>query len=213
MEISNSVYRLSKFLDDPLYEGFGTVGEVGFPKTFPRVRKTRDWEVQRLASTWKPLEVVGHVQPFNDYPGVVGNPAFSRRGVDALRDFLEPNGELLPLKTTLGSYYAFNVTTVADVLNWEQSDIKWFTNQKPINALRIIRYEFFLEKLAGLSIFRIPEDPSGTYVTKAFAARSDDRGLKGLNFILVWPLPPNVQWQTLAKQMRGKQQLKGLPNG
>ena len=156
--------------------------------------------------------MIGRVRRFNDYPCVdLGIPAFSQRAVDALRDLLEPNGELLPLISDIGQYWAFNVTTVADVLDWKRSQIRWLI--KPDAASSIERHEFFPSKLRILSIFRIPEIPHATYVTELFAARVREHGLEGFDFRKVWPLPPGVIWWKLAKKQKREYQRRGLPKG
>jgi hypothetical protein len=115
-------------------------------------------------------------------------PAFSRRAVEALRDFLEPNGELLPLVSSIGEYYAYNITTVVDALDHERSDILWYDGNHDI-ALRIRRYECRAEKLTGLSIFRLVEKPAYTFVHQVFVDRVRQHGLQGFDFTRLWPHP------------------------
>jgi hypothetical protein len=211
MEIRNAVYKLQPILDDPKYEGFGTAAVGEFPNSLPRGRTTRTWRMLRLAPKWVPVEVVGRVRKFNDYPCVgMSHPAFSQRAVDALRDLLEPNGEILPLASPLGAYYHFNVTKVADVLDLKRSEIRW--NIEPITASTIERYEFDPRQLEGLTIFVLPESPVA-YVTENFVERVKKHGLRGFRFIKVWPLPPGIHWLQLAKAEKHRQRHNGLPNG
>ncbi len=212
MNIRNKVYKLEPILDNPKYEGFGCAKPGSFPDSLPRGRTTRDWQIIRLTPTWKPIKVVGRVRKFNDYPCVgMSHPAFSERAIEVLRDFLEPNGEILPLSSSLGSYFHFNITTVADVLDWKHSEIRW--GIKPITASTIERYEFFPKKLEGLTIFQIPELPSDAYVTEAFVDRVHKHKLEGFNFEKVWPMPPGVIWWQFAKEQKKRQQREGLPEG
>lgn len=195
----NALYKLECVTDDPEFEGFASVrekslrnkGRLGFdfsPDDIPT--KGRGWTVTPLAPIWTPQPVVGRVKPHNDYPCVnLGIPAFSRRAVDALRDMLEPNGELLPLVSSVGEYFAFNVTTVADVLDHQRSDIEWFSTGPRDIARHIRRYECIPEKLTGLSIFRLVEKPSSTFVTQVFVDRVRQHGLQGFHFTRLWPLP------------------------
>jgi hypothetical protein len=205
------IYRLRKIHDVPRYEGFST--EKGdFLDTVPSDRTTRDWKVMRVGKAWRPAKVFGQVRKFNDYPCVdLHVPAFSARAVEALRDLLEPNGELLPFPTPIGEYYAFNLTTVADVLDTRRSQILWL--KEPIKAMEILSYEFIAEKLQSFSIFRIPEQVAPEYVTNSFVDRAAARGLRGFSFQLVWPVPPGVDWRTLRKQQSQQQQTEGLPAG
>jgi hypothetical protein len=205
------VYELTRFLDDPRYAGFGVADGQRFPRTVPQMRNTRSWRVQRIAGTWQPLRIVGPVRDFVDLTGIMGSFVFSQRAVDALRDLLEANGELLPLKCSTGQYFAYNLTTVADVLSWKESEIKWL--KKPVTAFSIERFVLKPRKLEGLEVFRLPEKPSETFVTEQFVHRAQSAGLKGFRFIRVWPLPPDVSWRDVAKRELRKHHREGLPEG
>jgi hypothetical protein len=184
------------------------------PNSFPQNRRSRKWRVYRFAKWWKPMKVVGRVRPFNDNPGMMGYPVFSKRAVDALRDFLKPNAEVLPLSSTVGPYYLINVTTIADVLNWRKSKVVWFIGEKPIASSNILDYQFFPKKLEGRSIFRIPESVTRIFVTEEFARRVRDHGLIGFQLVKVWPLPPGTNYMKLhTEQNLHKPQLPGAPAG
>jgi hypothetical protein len=192
----DALYNLDCITDDPEFEGFGFVrgesirGKARLtwdfgPDDIPT--KGRGWTVTRMASIWTPQPVLGRVQPHNDYPCVNFTiPAFSRRAVDALRDFLEPNGELLPLVASVGEYYAYNITTVVDILDHERSEIEWF-NEGRVSALDIRRYECIPAKLTGLSIFRLVEMSSSTFVHQVFVDRVKQHGLQGFHFTRLYP--------------------------
>ena len=214
MENQNAVYQLEQVCDDPRFEGFAPAVRGDLPDSFPRDRRSRKWRVFRFAKWWKPMKAVGRVRPFNDNPGLRGYPAFSQRAVDALRDFLKPNAEVLPLSSPIGSYYLINVTTVADVLNWRKSDITWFTGHKPVSAVNIERHQFFAKKLKGRSIFRIPEMANVIYVTEEFVRRVREHGLNGFDLVKVWPLPAGTIYWKLHKEEKSRQpRLPGLPAG
>jgi hypothetical protein len=192
----NEVYRLEPNVEDPRYEGFGfdhrdSVREKSclafdfMPDDIPT--RGRAWTVTRMARLWTPQPVSGRVRPYNDYPCCnLSIPAFSERAVEALRDLLEPNGELLPLVSVVGIYYAYNITTVADILDLDRSEVQWFDDKRDI-ASTIIRHEFLPEKLEGLSIFRLVEEPALTYVTNFFVERVRAHRLRGFVFHKLWP--------------------------
>jgi len=195
----NALYNLDPVTDNPEFEGFAFVREESLLKKGERFTfdfgpegipsKGRAWTIRSLAPIWSPQPVVGRVKPHNDYPCVnLQIPAFSRRAVDALRDFLEPNGELLPLVSSVGEYYAYNIRTVVDVLDHERSDVLWYDDNHDI-ALRVRRYECVPEKLTGLSIFRLVEKPASTFVHQVFVDRVKEHGLKGFRFTRLYPLP------------------------
>jgi hypothetical protein len=197
----NALYLLNQIVDNPEFKGFAFVRDESLrnkglldsdfmPDDIPT--NGRAWTVTRMASTWSSQPVVGRVQPHNDYPCVnLTIPAFSRRAVDALRDFLEPNGELLPLVSPIGEYYAYNITTVVDILDHERSDIVWYDENHDI-AIRIPHYECFPDKLAGLSIFRLVELPASPFVHQVFVDRVRQHGLRGFDFKRLYPLRDNI---------------------
>lgn len=226
----NALYQLEPITDNPMYEGFAFVrqeslrGELGIVSDFGTNNiKTngRAWTVPPLKPFWTPQHVVGRVKSFNDYPCVdLIIPAFSRRAVDALRGYLEPNGELLPLVSTVGEYYAYNIITVADIIDIEKSEIEWLDDNRDFsNIFSIEKYECIAEKMVDLSIFRIIEMPTSTFVTQAFVDRVYDYGLQGFHFIKHWPLPKGTTWREeddkerekslRVKTEKGTKQIKG----
>ena len=203
-------------MDNPKYEGFAFERQESLGGGGRLVQdfgtdniKThgRAWWVPPLAPRWTPQPVIGRVRSFNDYPCVnLLIPAFSRRAVDALRDFLEPNGELLPLVSGVGEYFAYNITTVADILDQERSEFEWLDEAKTfLSIFDILRYECLAERLDGLSIFQIPERPSMTFVSQIFVDRVIERELQGFHFIKLWPLPAGVSWRE-AERKQGKKE-------
>jgi len=205
---NNALYSLEPITDNPQYEGFGSAETDSthplLPRSFVSVDMNKAeghcWEVMSVAQTWKPLPVVGRVRVFNDYPCVnLTVPAFSRRAVDALRDFLEPNGELLPLVSPLGEYYAYNVTTVVDILDREASEIVWLDKNR-LSAFDIEKYVCIDPLMNGLSIFRIVEQYGFTYVSQAFVDRVYEKGLQGFHFVKLWPLPDGENWTDLDRR-------------
>jgi hypothetical protein len=213
MNSTNKVYKLSKIHDDPRYEGFMSP-EGHFLRTFPRRRRSRKWRVFRVGKGWRTPTLGGRVRLFNDYPCVdLGIPAFSERAVKVLRDFLEPNGELLPIRSQDGrKFFAYNVTKVADVLDRRRSLLNYSSDG--VTAIgHIITYEFKADSISPLSIFRIPESPSSTYVTDRFVTRASEVGLMGFDFQIVWPLPDGTDWMTIRKGRRKARKTGELPRG
>lgn len=199
----NVVYELQCITDNPKFEGFAfknrrhrKLGDDLGSAFLPDDMSTRAWEAPRLASVWTPQPVEGRVRPINDYPCVdLSIPAFSRRAVDVLREFLQPNGELLPLVSRVGDYFAYNVTTVADILDRKKSKVKWYDDSEQIIAVEISRYEFRPSRLRALTIFRLVEQPALTYVTQKFVDLVKDHDLQGFHFIKLWPLAARSTWR------------------
>lgn len=211
------LFELNVVADNPLYEGFALeeapslIGrdslDDDITPAFEVDESVRKWKQPSLADRWKPPKVIGRVAPFNDFPGVDGMlPAFSRRACDALRDFLEPNGELLPLDSDVGEFYLYNITRVVDALDFEKSDGDFFDDERA-RAVSIDHFVFHEKKLAGLSIFRIYEWPMGTIVAEEFAQRCHEHGLNGFNFVKLWPFKRGVNWHVAGRSK--KQRAKG----
>jgi hypothetical protein len=138
------------------------------------------------------------VMPWHDFPSIgLTIPTFSRRAVDALGDMLKEAGELLPLKTDVGEYYAFNCRAFAprECLDLERSEINWGLDYKYISSVR--RYEFEESMIEGLPVFRLPLHESEVAVTEGFVERAIEAGLHGFSFERLWPLPEQVRWTHL----------------
>ena len=190
-----SVYELSPDLDDPRRVGLASNG----PSVRGNFSVIEDFNLQgcsvdsqafRLAEIWRPLNTIGKINAGNDFPCLsLLISAFSRRAVDVLREFLEPNGELLPLKSAHGEFYAYNVTTVVDALDRERSEVDWLSDDPgpwDARAIRIIHYEFIYEKVKDLTVFRIPEWAGNDLVTSEFVKRVQTSELGGFSFKRVW---------------------------
>ena len=122
------LFELEKITDNPLFEGFAFESapsllgrkdlEEDLLPGFGKSDEEKKWKPVFLSNNWKPPKVIGRVAPFNDFPCVnMMLPVFSHRACDVLKDFLEPNGELLPLDSDLGQYYLFNITKIIDALD------------------------------------------------------------------------------------------------
>lgn len=212
--MSNTVFKLEPVLDNPLFGGFAFEESDSPVRTrdladafFPVSRQEWNWQMEKLAPIWRPPKVIGRVRPFNDFPCVsMMIPAFSKRAVDGLRDFLEPNGELLPLLSDVGEYFAYNCTKIVEVLDHEKSLALWIhDDQRPSPAVSVRYFSVLPDKLENLTIFRMRELCNCTFVTDTFATRVHSLGLNGFNFVKVWPWPAGVSYATEeAKRRRAR---------
>lgn len=203
------LFKLEPVLDNPLYEGFGTGDAASFlgrdnvfDDFFPKDGGIWDWKVDRLAERWKPIKVVGRTRSFNDYPclGML-IPAFSRRAVDALRDYLEPNGELLPVIHPAGEYYAYNCCKIAEVLDRQASKALWSPVEPRLGSM-FDYYSIYADRLSGLTIFRMREQPNLIFVTTSFVDRARTHGLNGFHFVKVWPFAEGTNYRLEDKKNR-----------
>lgn len=221
MSNPKEIFKLEKVTDNPMFEGFDFKGNppsllgrddlcedltqgYGVPKD------VRLWEPTSLKDIWKTQKVVGRVAPFNDYPCLALTiPVFSKHACEELESFLTPNGELLPLESDIGEFYAFNVTKVADVLDVKNSNCDFWSDH-PYSAVDISYYSFHESKLKGLSIFTIYEMSQAIYVTDTFKDYAECRGLNGFHFVKVWPFPKGVNFREYDKQKIKKHMSKDL---
>jgi hypothetical protein len=205
--MSTEVFDLRPVLDNPLFDGFGSgdnpslLGRDGvFSDFFPADGQNWDWTLAPLAAKWTPIEVRGRVRSFNDFPCLgMMIPAFSLRAADALRDFLEPNGELLPLIHPAGEYYAYNCLKIVEIVDHAASKAMW-SHLDPRCALHIDYFAIHAERLAGLSIFRMRELPNICFVTTPFVERVHEHGLNGFHFVKVWPFPEGTNYRLEDKK-------------
>jgi len=206
MSIPKELFELRVVTDDPRFEGFALAKS---PSVFGRVSLDDDivpgfdladnaasWGQQRFGELWVPPKVNGRVAPFNDYPGLdMMYPAFSERAVNTLHQFLQPNGELLPLVSgTSLNYFFYNITTISGALDREKSKCEFWCDP-PTTADSIDWFAFQSHLLDGLSIFRIREWPIGVIVTDEFVRTATDAGLNGFDYVKIWPLDAAVNWR------------------
>ena len=190
-----AVFRLETYRFDKLYRRFICSNPDTFPDFHPD-KDEPDWIPPKLAATWVPQKLIGDVWPENDFPGAGApaylTPIFSPRAVDGLREFLEFNGELLPVTTPLGTYYAYNLTTLVDAIDPERSDIKYWPGSDRIHEVSA----FVLEEkaLKGQTIFRFPQIPVEIFITEPFVRRVEKLKLNGMWITKCWPMPPGVRW-------------------
>jgi hypothetical protein len=158
---------------------------------------------QPIGDAWIPVEVEivegeEDYLPGSDQPDIglfsVYAPVFSQKAVDVLADLLEGNGELLPLLCETGTYYVFNVTCKADILNYQLSEFKAFEpwlgpalgGAEPYD---ITKFVFYPDKDERLSIFKIPRRGHahvGFFVTERFMRRVREANLKDFEFQTKW---------------------------
>ena len=203
------VFELNPILDNPLYEGMAsgdTPSVLGRRRVhddfFPASYDAWEWALEPLAEKWKPIRVEGRTRSFNDFPCLdMMVPAFSRRAVDALRDYLEPNGELLQLMHPAGEYYAYNCRTVAEVMDHTRTIAPWRPSQ-PRMTQSVDYYAIDLLSVRGLTVFRMREMPNRVFVTTPFVDRARKQGLNGFHFVKVWPFPQGTDYRLEDKHER-----------
>ncbi|QDT64553.1 imm11 family protein [Calycomorphotria hydatis] len=209
MKKKTKIYKLECVCDNPLYEGWAfegapasVLGRVDLDDDFfPDDEANRDWKKLPLSDKWKPPRVIGRVREYNDYPCINFNiPAVSEKAVNCIGDILRSNGELLPVESPFGKYYAYNLLTVCDCLDLKNS--RYEDISRECDYKEIEQFNFVKSKVGGLTIFHIPEDPSMVLVTSKFVDVIRSHGLNGFYFIPLWPVTENTNWQTEESKRR-----------
>lgn len=210
-----NVYVLSKPCDNPLFEGLALDDKYGdLLNTWPPDWRTnyRTWEPKRLKASWPTPEVVGNVRRFNDFPCIdLSNPAFSQRAVDMLRDLLEPNGELLPVRHKIGVYYFFNCTQMTNCVDLSKSKVTKLKDGLVSSTEKLV---FLDNMLDDLTIFKVRTQLIEVFCTQRFVDRVEKAGLQGFVFLPIWPLPEGVTFYDemyRVNKMADKWKPKDLP--
>ncbi len=122
----------------------------------------------------------------SDFPGYVIAPVFSKKALDVLREMVDADAEVLKLDFDECEYFAINITTVLDVVDYSKAKYKTFQNSKKI--MRFEKYEFRkCPELESHNMFRIPDELRGyPFVSDKFKNLVEENGLTGFSFDLVW---------------------------
>lgn len=144
-----------------------------------------------IADRWKPISV-RRVRPDerrdvkpSDFPWLGTNALVMRQSaVDALRDILDANGEVLPLATDDGVQLSVLNARIVDALDEANSSLMKFPGTNRI--MRIKKVAFIASKVVDVDLFRLPHRASSTYVGERFVERVKTAGLSGLVFNRVW---------------------------
>lgn len=142
-----------------------------------------------LRNTWKTL-AVQRMEPekklkLSDFPGFT-IPVLSEKALVILKPYLANSAEELELFFQEKAYVAINVTAVLDVIDYEKSVYKTFSDGK-----RIMFFEKYAFKespeLMQHHIFKIVDEPRRSpFVSDEFKKAVEDNHLTGFRFKLVW---------------------------
>jgi hypothetical protein len=143
-------------------------------------------------NAWKPVPVrrvradEHHGFKASDFPWLGSDALVIRRkAVDALREVLDANGEVLPLSTDDDVELFVLNARIVDALDEANSSLMKFPGTDRI--MRIKKIAFVTSKIEDIDLFRLPHRASATYVSARFVERVKAAGLVGLEFKKVWP--------------------------
>lgn len=159
-----------------------------------------DFELLRFVATprshsWMPVEMErlrvwedGRPLEPSDFPACSGGDMLMLSGAakQKIGPYLQQYGELLPLVCGDGEFWALNVTRLVDALDENESKLLRASDTGAI--LMIHKHAFRNAELDKADIFKLPQMVRGLiYVTDPFVDVINASGLKGLEFVQVWP--------------------------
>lgn len=144
---------------------------------------------RRIQNPWKPI-LVKRMEPekkleLGDAPGFV-LPVFSKRALAVLDPLIKNSVEKLELRFAEAEYYAINVISVLDVIDYDKS--KYITYRDGKRIMTFQKYVFReCEQLKDVNIFKIVDEPRRrAFVSDEFKKAVERNGLLGFKFKLVW---------------------------
>lgn len=139
-----------------------------------------------VGDNWTPVRVrMGGLKPVGDVTSLGAHlPVFGPRAIEALRDLIEPYGELLPLHCGDQQWFAYHVTFFADCLDYEKIQGDRFDDGR---MYAITSYAFLPARVRDLIVFRTPGLAGDLFVTEPFKSRVETAGLTGFRLPAVWP--------------------------
>lgn len=138
---------------------------------------------------WKPLPVT-RMDPekgleLGDAPGFT-IPVFSKKALDILRPLIQDSVEELKLQFDEGEYYGINVISVLDVIDYDKSEYRKYSDGKRIMVFH--KYVFRdVKEIRKHHIFKIMDEPTRwAFVSDEFKETVEKNNLTGFKFELVW---------------------------
>lgn len=135
---------------------------------------------QRIGDKWITFEVeIEEKRKKSDTPSLNGYYVISEKAASVLKDLIENDVELLPIKFNDETYYYMNIIYVLDCINHEKA-IK-------ANAFDYAKYSFKQEIVKGKHIFRTKENLFiDIFVSGEFRNRVVENKLAGFELTKVW---------------------------
>lgn len=135
------IWMLNFELDE--YDNLTTVHHMG-------LEETRSYDGRSKKRGWRPL-AVKRMDPdkgleLSNTPGFDSHiPVFDDEALEILHPLIKKDVEVLPLAFSERDFYAINITTVLDCIDYDKAQYKLFSDGKRI--MRFIKYAFIEEHL------------------------------------------------------------------
>jgi len=151
-----------------------------------------DFDGTSRINGWWPREMKRfNERPLGDYISnlIRGVIIMEKGAIDKLSPVME-NVEILPLKCKFGDYWAVNILTVLDCLDYEKCDgIKMSSESfgdDPV-IIYFTKYCFIPDRVKDRVLFKIfGHEKSGIYANELFVKEVELQGITGFRFEQIW---------------------------
>lgn len=114
--------------------------DIDFIRSFNGVSKEKGWIPLQLK------RMNDDDSQFSNTPGLSAHiPVFDKKAVDIMKDYLAGNAEILPIFCEDKEFFAINVTTVLDCIDYESSEYETFKSSGRIMCF--IKYSFIEDEI------------------------------------------------------------------
>lgn len=164
---------------DRNYRAYETLNKNGY-KTYEFEGKkveNRNFDLFTLSKYKEEIEKpIGDVSSISTSSYIINEKAYK-----VLYPYLKEHSQIFQLKNENKIFYVINVTDIIDCLDYEKSEVKYFSSSNRV--MDIEKYAFHSEKLKKATIFKIPEFPKGiSYVTEEFKKVVEENNITGFKF-------------------------------
>jgi len=139
-----------------------------------------------MADTWEvpELDVQGKRKRVRDFVSWEASaPVISERARKVLEPLIGDHVEFLPLVVLKRQqYYAINVLTLVDCLDWDRSEVQ-FGSPDTSRIVMVWKASFDPKRVADVPIFKLPQYRGATFVRRPFIDAVVEAGLQGAYFV------------------------------
>lgn len=164
---------------DRNYRAYETLTKSGY-KTYEFEGKkveNRNFDLFTLSNYKGEIDKpIGDVSSISTSSYIINEKAYK-----VLYPYLKEHSQIFQLKNENKIFYVINVTDIIDCLDYEKSEVKYFSSSNRV--MDIEKYAFHSGKLKKATIFKIPEFPKGiSYVTEEFKKVVEENNITGFKF-------------------------------
>lgn len=164
---------------DRNYRAYETLTKSGY-KTFEFEGKkveNRNFDLFSLSKYKDEIDKpIGDVSSISTSSYIINEKAYK-----VLYPYLKSHSQIFKINNNGTIFYVINVTDIIDCLDYDNSEIKYFSSSNRV--MDIEKYVFHSEKLKKATIFKLPEFPKGiSYATEEFKKVVEENNIIGFKF-------------------------------